>query len=209
MQLIKSLNWRYATKKFDSSKKVSDTDIAFIEESTRLSASSYGFQPYIILKIENPEIKKQLLPLSWNQTQIVDAPHLYVLCSYLDFTNEMVDEYIQKKAIIQNTPLENLEAYKGFIKGKLKEKSKEEISHWTAKQTYIALANMLTACGELNIDSCPMEGFEPEGYNKLLGLQEKGLTATAVMALGYHAEDDHNFDKIKVRKSKEELFQII
>lgn len=209
MQLLKSLNWRYATKKFDSSKKVSNDNIALIEEATRLSASSYGFQPYTILKIENPEIRKQLKPLSWNQTQIIDASHLYIFCSYLDFTDEMVNDYIQKKANTQNIIIDKLEGYRNFIKSKLKEKSKEEMPHWMAKQTYIALANMLAACGELNIDSCPIEGFESKEYDKLLNLNEKGLTATVVMALGYHAEDDHNFNMLKVRRTREELIKVI
>lgn len=209
MQLLKSLNWRYATKKFNATKKVSDDDIALIEEATRLSASSYGFQPYTILKIEKPEIRKQLQALSWNQTQIVDASHLYVFCSYLDFTDEMVNNYIQKKAFIQNIPIKKLEGYRTFMKGKLKEISKQEMPYWTAKQTYIALANMLAACGELNIDSCPIEGFEPKEYDKLLGLSEKGLTATVVMTLGYHAQDDHNFNMVKVRRTREELIKVI
>ena len=209
MQLLKSLNRRYATKKFDATKKVSDDDIALIEEATRLSASSYGFQPYTLLKIENPEIRKQLQPLSWGQSQIVDASHLYVFCSYLDFTEEMVNDYVQKKATIQNIPINKLDGYSAFMKGKLKEISKQEMPHWTAKQTYIALANMLAACGELNIDSCPIEGFEPKEYDKLLGLNEKGLTATVVMALGYHAQDDHNFNMVKVRKTREELIKVI
>ena len=209
MQLIKSLNWRYATKKFDNTKKVNDADITLLEEATRLSASSYGFQPYTILKIEDSEIRKQLQSLSWNQTQIVDASHLYVFCSFLDFTEDMVDKYIQKKAIIQDIPFEKLEGYQGFVKEKLKEKSNGLMPDWTAKQTYIALANMLAACGELKIDSCPIEGFDPDGYDNLLGLKEKGLSATVVMAIGYHTDDDHNFNKEKVRKSKEELFQII
>lgn len=209
MQLIKSLNWRYATKKFDSTKIVREADILLIEEATRLSASSYGFQPYTILKINNPEIRKQLQTLSWNQSQIVDASHLYVFCSYLEFTDEMLNDYIQKKANTQNIPIDNLEGYRAFIKGKLKEKSKLEMPHWTSKQTYIALANMLVACGELKIDSCPIEGFKSEEYDKLLCLKEKGLTATVVMTLGYHAKDDHNFNMVKVRRTKEDLIKVI
>jgi len=209
MQLLKSLNWRYATKKFDNTKKVSDADIALIEEATRLSASSYGFQPYTLLKIEDPEIRKQLQPLSWSQSQIIDASHLYVFCSYLDFTDQMVDQYVQKKAATQNIPIDKLEGYTAFMKGKLKEKSKSEMPHWTAKQTYIALANMLAACAELNIDSCPIEGFEADQYDTILNLNEQGLTATVVMTLGYHAQEDHNFNVVKVRKTKEELIKVI
>ncbi len=209
MQLLKSLNWRYATKKFDNSKKIKEEDIKRIEEVIRLSASSYGFQPYTILRIENSKIREQLQPISWNQSQIVDASHLYVFCNYLDFTETMIDEYVQRKSTVQNISLDKLEGYKQFMNGKLKEKTKEEIPNWTAKQTYIALANMLAACGELKIDSCPIEGFEPEKYDEILGLKEKGLTATAVMAIGYHAEDDHNYNMKKVRKSINTLFKTI
>lgn len=209
MQLLESLKWRYATKKFDNSKIIKDKDIALIEEVIQLSASSYGFQPYTVLRIENSQIRKSLQPISWNQSQIVDASHLYVFCNYVEFTDEMVDEYVQRKSNIQNISLEKLEGYKQFMKGKLKEKSKEEIPHWTAKQTYIALANMLTACAELKIDSCPIEGFEPQEYDKVLGLKEKGLTATVVMAIGYHAKDDHNYNMKKVRKSINTLFKTI
>ncbi|MFT5892823.1 MAG: nitroreductase/dihydropteridine reductase [Dokdonia sp.] len=209
MQLLKSLNRRYATKKFDGTKRVSNDDIALIEEATRLSASSYGFQPYTILKIENPEIRKQLQPFSWGQSQIVDASHLYVFCSYLDFTEEMVNDYVQKKATVQNIPIDKLDGYSAFMKGKLQEISKIDMAHWTAKQAYIALANMLAACGELNIDSCPIEGFEPKEYDKLLGLSDKGLRATVIMTVGYHAKDDHNFNMTKVRRTREELFKVI
>ncbi len=209
MQLLESLNWRYATKKFDNSKKIKDEDIKRIEEAIRLSASSYGFQPYTILRIENPQVCKQLQSISWNQSQILDASHLYVFCNYLEFTEEMIEEYVQRKSNMQNIPLDKLDGYKQFMKGKLKEKSKDEIPHWTAKQTYIALGNMLAACGELKIDSCPIEGFEPQEYDKVLGLNEKGLTATVVVAIGYHAEDDHNYNMKKVRKSINTLFKTI
>lgn len=209
MQLLKSLNWRYATKKFNSTKKINDSNIVLIEEAVRLSASSYGLQPYKILKIENPEVRKKLQPVSWNQSQIVDASHLYVFCSYLDLSDEMVNEYVKRKADLQKTSIDRLEGYKAFIKEKLKEKTKEDLQHWTAKQTYIALSNMLTACGELNIDSCPIEGFEANSYDKILDLTKKGLTATVVMTLGYHAVDDHNFNMTKVRKPLNELFETI
>ena len=209
MRLLDSLKWRYATKKFDKSKIINDKDITQIEEAVKLSASSYGFQPYTILRIKNPQIRKLLQPISWNQSQIVDASHLYVFCNYVKFSDEKVDEYVQRKSDIQNITLEKLEGYKQFMKDKLKEKSKDEIPNWTAKQTYIALANMISACAELKIDSCPIEGFEPQEYDKVLELEEKGLTAAVVMAIGYHAEDDHNYNMKKVRKSINTLFKTI
>ncbi len=101
MKLIESLKWRYATKKFDAEKKVSDENIKLLEESIRLSASSYGVQPFKVLIITNQELRKELQPHSWGQSQIVDASHLFVFCSQLNFTDQQVDEYLALKSKIQ------------------------------------------------------------------------------------------------------------
>ncbi len=209
MELIKNLNWRYATKKFDATKKVSEENIELMKEAIRLSASSYGLQPYKVLIITNDEIRKQLQPHSWGQSQIVDSSHLFVFCSQLDLTEENVDDYIQLKSDSQNIPVENLGGYGDFMKTKMKEKSKEEIGYWTAKQAYIALGNLFVACAELGIDSCPIEGFEPPKYDEILGLNAKGLTAAVVMAVGYRSEEDANAKMPKFRKTKKDLFERI
>ena len=209
MQLLKSLEWRYATKKFDATKKVSEENIEKLKEAIQLSASSYGFQPYKVLIIENAELREKLKPISWGQTQITDSSHLFVLCSTLEFTDEMVDGYVKHKSEVQGIPLDKLGGYGDFMKGKMAEKSPEVMKHWTAKQTYLALGNLLAACGELEIDSCPLEGFEAEAYDKVLGLTEKGLTATVLTAVGYRSEEDTNQSLPKVRKSKEDLFEVI
>jgi len=209
MELIKNLHWRYATKKFDATKKVSEENIELMKESIRLSASSYGLQPYKILVITNDEVRKQLQPHSWGQSQIVDSSHLFVFCSQLDLTEENVDNYLKLKSDNQNIPLENLSGYGDFMKMKMKEKSKEEIGYWTAKQAYIALGSLFVACAELDVDSCPIEGFVPSEYDKILGLRNQGLTAAVVMAVGYRSEEDTNAKMPKFRKSKEDLFENI
>ena len=209
MKLIDSLQWRYATKKFDATKKVSQEHIGKLQEVLQLSASSYGFQPYKVLIIEDKDLREKLKPISWDQTQITDSSHLFVLCSYLEFTPEMVDDYLKHKSEVQGIPLEKLDFYSKFMKEKMEEKSPEVMKHWTAKQTYLALGNLLAACGELQIDSCPLEGFEAKAYDELLGLTEKGLTTTVLTAIGYRSKDDDNQGLPKVRKNKEDLFEVI
>lgn len=209
MNLIENLNWRYATKKFDSSKKVSQTDLALLKESIRLSASSYGLQLYKVLIIETEVIKEKLQPASYGQAQITDASHIFVFCNYASVNNNHVDEYLQLKAEIQNLNVADLQGVGDFIKGALSYKSEEEMSNWTAKQTYIALGNLLVAAAELKIDACPMEGFEPQKYNEILGLTDKGLNASLVVAVGYRSEEDKTQLATKVRKSKEILFETI
>ncbi|MER3373436.1 MAG: NAD(P)H-dependent oxidoreductase [Allomuricauda sp.] len=203
--VLKHRTWRYATKKFDTTKKVSDEDLETLLEATRLSASSYGLQPYHLFVISDQQIKEQLKPASWNQSQITDASHIIVFANTTDFGEELVDGFIENTSSTRNIPTEKLKGYADFMKSKLLELPAETKKEWAARQVYIAFGNMMQAAAELKIDSCPMEGFEPEAYNKILGLDEKGLTATVVLAIGYRSEDDVTQHLPKVRKSTEEL----
>ncbi|WP_067151692.1 NAD(P)H-dependent oxidoreductase [Pseudotamlana agarivorans] len=209
MNLIQNLEWRYATKKFDANKKVSIANIELLKKAIQLSASSYGLQPYKILIVEDEKTRKKLQPLSWNQEQIVTASHLFVFCNYTQAKNNLVDEYISAVSKTNETPNEDIEGYSDFIKTKLAEKSPEEQFNWTKHQVYIALANLLNACAELKIDACPIEGFESENYNQLLGLSEKGLNAAVITSIGYRSENDTAQGNKKVRKSIDQLFDKI
>jgi nitroreductase len=209
MELIKNLQWRYATKKFDTTKKVSENDLNKLKEAIQLSVSSYGLQLYKVLIIENPEIREKLKPVSWNQSQITDASHLFVFCNYTDATPEAIDDFIKQTAETRNLDLESLNGYGDFIKSKLAEKSQEEKTGWLKSQTYLALGNLLSACAELRIDACPMEGFESESYNKILGLNEQGLNAAVIAPIGYRHMEDHTLGAKKVRKRLDLLFQEI
>lgn len=209
MNLIKSLQWRYATKIFDTSKKVKPADLERLKDSIQLAASSYGLQFYKVLIIENQELKEKLKPASYNQNQVTDASHLFVFCQYKTVTDKHVDAYIKLVAETQNVALKNLEGYSQLIKSSIADKSASEIAIWNAKQTYIALSNLLVAAGELQIDTCPMEGFEADQYDKILGLKEKGLKASVIAAVGYRSQDDKNQFAKKVRKSKDDLFEIL
>lgn len=209
MTLLNSLKWRYATKKFDPSKKITSEQLAILKEAIQLSASSYGLQLYKVLIVENPTVRKELQPVSWGQTQIVDASHLLVFCNITIVTNEMIDEHINAKADTLKIDSANLKGYGDFMKSKIVGLPKEVLSNWTAKQTYIALGNLLAICGELQIDSCPIEGFESDKYNEILGLSERGLSAAVVAAVGYRSEDDQTQHAPKYRKTATELFEVV
>jgi len=203
---IKQLNWRYATKKFDISKKIPDDDLEQLLEAVQLSASSYGLQPYHVFVITDPEIRELLKPACWDQPQIVEASHLIVFSNKTSFSGEMVDTYLQNVSQTRGIPQDLLKGYGDFMKSKLLPLTDEEKARWTSRQTYIALGNLLSAAALLKIDACPMEGFNPEAVNKILRLEEKQLNASVIAAVGYRSHDDETQHYKKVRQSKKELF---
>lgn len=207
MELLKQMEWRYATKKFDISEKVSDDHISLLKRAIQLSVSSYGLQLYKVIIIQNEEVKQKLKSASWNQSQVSDASHLFVFCNYADAKPENIDDFIKLTAEVRDIPLKKLQQYGDFINEKLRKKSQTERYYWLKSQTYIALANLLTACAELKIDACPMEGFDAGQYDTILGLTEKGLNASVIVAVGYRSSEDETQRLPKVRKPSELLFQ--
>lgn len=209
MKLLEALKWRYATKKFDSTKKISESDLEQIKEAVRLSASSYGLQLFKVLLIEDAELRGKLQAASWNQAQITDASQLFVFCNYTKVKPENIDEYIDLKAKTQGIDVNLLTDYADFMKNTIGGMPEEVQAIWTAKQTYIALGNLLAASAELGIDACPMEGFVAKQYNEILGLDEKGLNAAVIATVGYRSSEDETQGMPKVRKSSEDLFELL
>ena len=209
MKTLENAKWRYATKKFDTTKKINNEDLEKLKDAVQLSASSYGLQLYKVLIIENKELREKLQPASLGQSQITEASHLFVLCNYNQVNDEHIDDFMKLKAETQGLKVEYLRGYGDFIKLKMSERTKEEQAIWTAKQTYIALGNLLEASAELHIDTCPMEGFEADKYDEILNLSEKGLEAAVVCAIGYRSEEDGTQHQTKVRKSKDDLFEVV
>ncbi len=199
-------NWRYATKKFDAAKKISTEDLNTLKEAIRLSSSSYGLQLYKVIIVENPELRAKLLPASYGQTQVVDASHLFVFAAQTTVDDSDVDGYIKNVSQTREIPAEALAGYADFMKGAIKTKSEDAKKIWNSKQTYLALANLLNAAAELKIDITPMEGFDPEQYNEILGLNKLNLTASVIAPVGYRHDEDATQHHKKVRKSNEELF---
>ena len=206
---IENQNWRYATKKFDATKKISATDLELLKKAIQLSSSSYGLQLYKVFIIENPAIREQLKPVSWNQAQIVDASHLFVFANIVDVQDNHIDAYVENVAKTSGVDIETLKGYSDFMKSKIVTLPVEEKAVWTSKQTYLALGNLINASAELKIDVTPMEGFDAEKYNDILGLTQLGLNASLVAPAGYRQEDDNTQHSQKVRKPIEELFEII
>ena len=203
---IKHQNWRYATKKFDATKKISDHDLEILKEAIRLSSSSYGLQPYKVIIVENPDLRAKIQPVAWGQSQIVDASHLFIFANITNLGETEIDNYIANIAETRGIPAENISGYGDFMKSKIVSLPDDTKNNWTAKQTYLALGNLLNAAAELQIDATPMEGFEPEKVNEILGLNKLGLNASLIATVGYRHEEDATQHNVKVRKSKQELF---
>ncbi|WP_405413564.1 NAD(P)H-dependent oxidoreductase [Maribacter sp. Asnod1-A12] len=203
--LLDKLNWRYATKKFDNSKKVSSENLNTLLEAARLTASSYGLQPYHIYVIENTDIRTQLRKSSYDQPQITDASYIIVLANKPTFDSTMIDEYIANIMATRGLSKEDLEGFSQTMKSTLLDLPNAQKSSWTSNQAYIVLGNLMTVAAEMEIDTCPMEGFENAKYNEILGLNDKGLNAAVVLAVGYKSSEDETQNYPKVRYSKEQI----
>ena len=203
---LENQNWRYATKKFDATKKISAADLNALKEAIRLSTSSYGLQPYKVFIVENPELRAKLVGASYGQAQVADASHLIVFANELNFGVAGIDQLANNISATRGLPLEAIQGYVDYMKGNITGLPEEVRNIWTSKQTYLALGNLLNAAAELHIDVTPMEGFVPAQVNEILGLDKLGLNACLLAPIGYrHAEDDTQHYK-KVRKSNDELF---
>jgi nitroreductase len=209
MDILERLEWRYATKKFDPTKKLSEAQLDKLLAATRLSASSFGLQPYKIIVVENAAVREKLKAVSNNQSQITDASHLVIFARHTDLGDKHVDAYINNIAGTRNIAAENLEGFSTAMKGTVKNLGESGAAVWTSKQAYIALGTLLTAAAVEGIDSCPMEGFNAEGYDDILELKEKGLSAVVMAAIGFRASDDTMQHAKKVRKPLNDLVEII
>lgn len=204
--LLEKLNWRYATKKFDPTKKVSAEDLETMQRIVRMAATSYGLQPFRVILVENPEVREQLKAAAYGQPQVTDASVLAVFCTMTDMPPEYVDDYMARIATARDLPISALEGFGSTIKGQVSGMSDEVVVNWNKRQTYIALGHWLIAAAELHVDACPMEGFDAGKFDEILGLKEQGLTATVLAPIGYRAEDDSMATAAKVRLPKEKLF---
>jgi nitroreductase len=199
-------NWRYATKKFDVTKKISTEDLNTLKEAIRLSTSSFGLQPYKVIIVENPELRAQLQQAAWGQSQIVESSHLFIFANQINIGDAEVDAYVKNTSIVRDLPIDALAGFGDYMKGYIKPLTEDAKNIWTSKQTYLAMGNLLNAAAELKIDVTPMEGFVPAQVNEILGLDKLDLNACLIATLGYrHAEDATQHYK-KVRKPNEELF---
>ena len=205
MNSIDNLKWRYAVKKFDHHKILSDNQINILKQAFTLTASSYGLQPIKLVVVKNKDIQKELVLHSWNQQQVSQASHLLVICVDTKLDETDVEKYFERVKEIRNTPDEIINSFKEYLKTTISGKTTEDLLSWGKNQAYLALGNLLTVCANEKIDSCPMEGFIPEKYDEVLGLKEKNLSSVLVLPVGYRAEDDIMTHQKKVRKNIDEI----
>ncbi|MES2622967.1 MAG: nitroreductase family protein [Patescibacteria group bacterium] len=204
--ITKALQWRYATKQFDATKKISDETLQTLKESIQLSPSSFGLQPYTVIDVVTPEHRAALRAAGWDQAQFTDASHLFVFAVPTSITDADTDAFIKLTADTRNTTPEALAGYAGMIKGSVNSRTTEQNISWAAKQAYIALGFLLETAALLEVDAAPMEGFDSVKTDEILGLTTKGLTSVVVSALGYRSADDKYADLPKVRTPMDKLF---
>jgi len=206
---IENLNWRYATKKFDAQKSLSEEDVAKLQKSIQLSASSYGLQPYEVFVISDKETKEKLKAAAWNQSQLTDASHVFVFVGLKKLNEAYIDAYLENISKIREVQVQDLCGLKDMLTSNILGKSEDQQSIWAQKQAYIALGNLLSAAAHLKIDTCPMEGFDAEKFDEILGISGTNLTTAVIATAGYRSNEDQLQHAKKVRKQEEELFHLI
>lgn len=209
-QLLEALGWRYATKAFDPAKKIPAETWATLEDSLVLSPSSFGLQPYRFLVVNDPATREKLLPHTWGQRQVVDASRFVVFTARTGVTEKEIDSFLALTASTRGMPAEALQGYRGMMTGMLlSDAFKPRVSHWAALQAYIALGNLMTSAALLGVDACPIEGFVPGEYDKVLSLSTQGYAAVVCCALGYRAAGDKYATAKKVRAAKADLIKTV
>ena len=208
--VIQQLQWRYATKKFDPTKKIPDDTWKALEQSLVLAPSSFGLQPWKFFVVRNPEIRSQLLAHSLGQAQVVDASHLVVFAIKKDLDAAYVDRYVERMAEVQQTSVDNLQKFAGVVKGFMEKPPLPlDINEWSSRQLYIALGEFMTVAAMLGVDTCPMEGLVPSKYDEVLGLPAQGYKTVAACPAGYRAADDHSASRPKIRFKTEDVVEYV
>lgn len=204
MNVIEALNWRYAVRKF-SSQRIDEQKIQDLLTATRLSATSYGLQPYRMIRVDDMGVREELLKYSYAQEKVVDCSHLIVFAAQAEIGDDSVDRYIQSVARTREVPVNELSGLADHMKQVFRDMDPAQKREWAHQQVYIALGTLLTSAAMMQIDSCPMGGLESGGYDRVLGLNELGLETSVICALGIRAPDDHNARLKKVRYGQSEM----
>lgn len=204
--LLQDLQWRYATKKFDSSKVVAQEKVEFILEAIRLSASSSGLQPYEVLVVTNKDVREKMLPHAWGQQQIADASHVLVFAAWDNYTAERINMMFDLVNDERGFKNQGWEDYRNMLLNTYPQRDAQTNFEHAARQAYIGLGSALIAAADAKVDSTPMEGFVPDEVDNILGLKEKGLRSVIMLPLGYRADEgDWLVNLKKVRRSDEDF----
>jgi nitroreductase / dihydropteridine reductase len=204
MDTIKQLEWRYATKKFDKTKKLSASKLNILKQAFNLTATSFGLQTISLVVVSNPEVRTLLVEHAYRQSQVLDASHLLVICIKETIEDKDVNDYFDNIRAIRDTSETILSPYRKNLINTMQRMTVTEQQQWSINQAYIALGNLMTVCAVEGIDSCPMEGFVPSKYDEILNLKALGLKSVLLLPVGYRAEDDMFSGFLKVRKNIED-----
>jgi nitroreductase len=206
--LVSQLQWRYATKQFDPSRRIAADVWDKLEKALVLTPSSFGLQPWKFVVIGSPTVKKQLVSCSWNQTQPADCSHHVVFAARTKLSETDIDAYLKGIVAARGVTLESLAGFRSMLAGFVaKLAAAGSLQEWAIRQVYIALGNFMTSCAVLGIDSCPMEGIQPEKYDEILGLSQEGFTTVVACAAGYRLQGDKNASLPKVRMLASEVIK--
>lgn len=205
--VLAQLAWRYATKKFDPARKITPELWAKLEQAVILAPSSYGLQPWKFIVVTDPELRRRLHAVSYNQAQILDASHLVVFAAKNPPTPADVERHVARTAHLRRLAPESLEGLRKSMLGSLARMTEAEAHAWATRQTYIALGVFLSAAAMMGVDACPMEGFQPEKYDAVLGLKAKGLGAVVIATAGYRSPDDPYGKLAKSRFDVDEVIE--
>lgn len=207
--ILDKLKWRYAVKAYDTSRKVSEADLEVLEEAILLAPSSFGIQPYMAIVVADPDIREKLKPAAYGQTAITDASHLIVFAYKKTLGEDDIDQFIERIVEVRGQTRESLSALEDSVRGSItRAVDGGYIETWNSRQAYVALGFLIETAALLGIDATPMEGFDPQKVNEILGLTDH--SAVALAAIGYRdAENDWLAPLPKVRKPKSELIERI
>ena len=203
MNIIESLKWRAAVRNYDTAKKVNKQDLEILLEAGNLTATSMGLQPFKIVVVSNEELKKQLVPISYNQRHVAEASHVLIFAIETNINKNTIDSYIERTMELRKASSSDLQGYKTSISSYISTMDTDTKMAWATKQAYIALGTVMTVAAELKIDSCAMEGIDSVQYQRLLKLESKNLMPVVVLPIGYRSKDEQVANLPKVRKSRE------
>ncbi|HRI14427.1 MAG TPA: NAD(P)H-dependent oxidoreductase [Verrucomicrobiota bacterium] len=208
--ILHALHWRYATKRFDPTRKLPAETWEALEQALILSPSSFGLQPWKFVVVTDPKMKADLVPASWGQAQPADCSHFVVFTVRKDLDAAHVDRFLNRTAMVHGSKPESLAGYRKVILGSLeKARAHGYLDQWQTHQVYIALGQFMACAALLGIDTCPMEGIEPARYDELLGLNGSGFATVVACAVGYRADNDKYAVVKKVRFEAAEVVRHI
>ena len=208
--LIAKLQWRYATKKYDPAKTVPEDKVARILEAVRLTATSSGLQPYEVIVVTNREVRERIKPIAWNQGQVTDASHLLVFAAWDNYTAERINTMFDLVNAERNSTNEGWENYRQMLLSNYPARDPQVNYEHAARQAYIGVGTALIAAAEEEVDSTPMEGFDPKALDEILGLGARGLRSVVIMPLGYReAAGDWLVNLKKVRRSSDDFITTV